>query len=219
MGPQHGDRGADGGRPPKPRGFTVAMSREAGARGGSIARRLSRELGWPIYNADSLDYLIRDDDARKELLLGEVAREWADAQTLRLTVEGKLVAGSETAEVIRLMLAIAARGEAIIVGRGAGYVLPAASTLHVRVTAPWADRVGYMADWLRLTPQEAEAEVRMLDRKRDMLAAAFGAGREVNYDLVLNSASLGEDACAAVIVAALKARKPADDPSDTFEPL
>ena len=45
-------------------------------------------------------------------------------------------------------------------------MLPPATTLHVRVVAPLADRVAYMSQWLRLTEDEAAEEVRQRDAGR-----------------------------------------------------
>ena len=40
-----------------------------------------------------------------------------------------------------LILALGAKGEGIFLGRGAGFLLPRETTLHVRVVAPLADRM------------------------------------------------------------------------------
>ena len=68
--------------------------------------------------------------------------------------------------MIRVLLAVAARGDAVIVGRGAGFLLPAESTVHVRVIAPLERRVAYFAQSLRLSREEAAAEVRARDERR-----------------------------------------------------
>src|SRR5207244_11260147 len=43
-----------------PAGLTVAVSREAGARGGSIGRRVGRKLGWQVYDQELLEYMAQD---------------------------------------------------------------------------------------------------------------------------------------------------------------
>ncbi len=53
----------------------------------------------------------------------------------------------ERARAIRMLVeSLAARGEAILVGRGAGYYLPPEMSLHVRIVAPLDDRIAHMAD-------------------------------------------------------------------------
>jgi cytidylate kinase len=94
-------------------------------------------------------------------------------------------------------------------------VLPAESTLNVRVLAPLRDRVAYLAQWLRLTEEEAAERVRLRDqRRREFLAAHFGAQPDdpYQYDLLLNSSLLGEELCAELIVQAVRARASAAAP-------
>src|SRR5438034_554057 len=71
--------------------------------------------------------------------------------------------------VMRLCTATAATGatgSVLLIGRGAGYILPRQSTLHVRVIAPLDDRIAYMSQWLRLTREEAAEQVGVRDRRR-----------------------------------------------------
>ncbi|MCU0705379.1 MAG: cytidylate kinase-like family protein [Fimbriiglobus sp.] len=210
--PLHGYRGSPSPEPTaiRPRGLTVAVSREAGARGGSIARRVGRLLGWPVYDQESLALLARDESARRELLADVPAATaaWADAQP-------------DAGDLGKVVFALAARGEVVIVGRGAGVVLPGESTLSVRVIAPHAERVAYLAQWLRLSAEEAAAELAARDRMRAALHAALSgkaASDPTQYDLVLNSGRLGEAGCAELIVSAVKAKHLFEPPEEpTFD--
>ncbi len=212
--PLHGYRGApDTPAGEHPRGLTVAISREAGARGNSIARRVGRLLGWQVYDQDSLALLARDDDARRELLadIPPSAATWANRQSATVGLTG----GAGAGELVKLVFALAARGEVVIVGRGAGFLLPSGSTLNVRVIAPHAERVAYLAQWLRMSDEEAAAELAGRDRVRAALHAALtgkSASDPTQYDLILNSGRLGEAACADLIVSAIKVKQLADPP-------
>src|SRR4051794_11818231 len=92
--PAHGYRGEAPTPPPpnRPRGLCVAISREAGARGGTIARKVGELLGWQVFDHDTLDYLTQDDTARSQLLadVPEGAMQWADAYLKRLQRDRKL---------------------------------------------------------------------------------------------------------------------------------
>lgn len=197
--------------PPKPRGITVAITREAGGRGSSIASAVGERLGWQVFTQESLDHLVRDSVARDELLtdLPAGAVEWADGKLGVLLAARQIVPSSLAADTARLLFALAARGEAVIVGRGAGFVLPASSTMHVRVVAPREERIAYLADWMRLTPAEAEVEVRVRDDARNKFLAQLIDGDPNDpllYDMVLNSTRLGVEACATIIVNAVNDR-------------
>jgi cytidylate kinase len=196
----------------RPRALSVAVSREAGARGGSIARKLGELLGWQIYYQENIDYLIQDDVAREQLVaeLPESALAWANAQFIRLQRERTIAADSDVAATIRLLLTIAARGDAVIVGRGAGFLLPAETTLHARVIAPMESRVAYFAQWLRMNRDEAAAEVRARDHRRTKFISSI-LGREpddsTDFDVVVNSGRLGIEAAAQFIGWAVRTKQ------------
>src|SRR5262245_18996757 len=209
--PRHGDRGPPARPRTGPAALAVALSREAGARGGTIARRAGRKLGWQVYDQDLLEYMAQDPGARQGLLdqLTPAAGAWAEARLQRLLKEERLAQDPTLLNLAQEVLALGAQGEAVLVGRGAGCILPRETTLNVRVVAPLPERVAYMAQWLRLTAEEAAEKVRARDQRRaEFLAAHFGHDpADVHgYDLLLNSALLGEDVCAELIAQAARAR-------------
>jgi hypothetical protein len=212
--PVHGYRGETPTPPPptRPRGLCVAISREAGARGGTIARKVGELLGWQVFDHDTLDYLTQDDTARAQLLadVPEGAQQWAEAHLARLQRDRKLTPDPETAGMIKLLLSVAARGDAVIVGRGAGDLLPPETTVHVRVVAPLESRVTYFAQWLRLSRPEAAAEVEARDERRaKFLSRTLGkdANDPTGYDVVVNAGRLGVEATAQFIGWAVRTKQ------------
>lgn len=219
--PLHGFRGEL--TPPpltRPQGLTVAVSRETGARGGGIATLVAERLGWQMVNQEMMGYLTQNESAREELLtdLSTAGREWANRQVDRLVAERQVV-GPEAVELIRLVFLVAARGEVVLVGRGAGILLPTETTVNVRVVAPLEQRVAYLGQWLRLTAAEAADEVEARDRVRSAMHQAL-ANRDPSdlsqYDLVLNSGRLGDAVAAELIVQAVRAKQPAATTVDPF---
>lgn len=212
--PLHGVRGDGVSRPAAPAGIAIAISREAGARGGSIARRIGKRLGWQVYNQELLEYLCATEAAREPVMADVPANAitWVDAQLDRLRHDRGFDPRAEGGEMPRLILALAARGQVIFVGRGAGYYLPRPSSLHVRVVAPLPDRIAHMADWSRMTREAAADLVRQRDERRaEFLLKHFGRRSTdvYDFDLVLNTGLLAEEACADVILAALNAKQDA----------
>jgi cytidylate kinase len=212
--PRHGfqgDRSPAGGAPFLPASLTVAISREAGSRGGSIARRAGAKLGWQVYNQDLLEYIAQEGNFRQGVLdnLSPAAVHWVEEHLERLRKQVHLGRHSSVLELAHILLALAGQGEVVLVGRGAGCVLPARSTLHVRVMAPLPDRIAYMSQWLRLTVDEAAEQVRLRDSRRgEFIEKHFHRrpGEVYQYDLLLNSSLLGEDLCAELIAQAARAK-------------
>lgn len=210
--PLHGYRGDALPSPTRPLGLTVAISREAGARGGSIAKAVSRLLGWQVVDQEMFDFLTSDIAARNDLLaeVPDASRAWAEARFAALVQYRGLDESSPLADVTRLTLTLAARGETVLVGRAAGFLLPPISTVHARIIAPEEQRVAYLGQWLRLTRDEALTELRRRDAARvEVLRELTGrdSGEATDYDLLLNSARLGLEACAELIAQAVRAKQ------------
>ena len=158
--PRHGFQGDRGPVPPPaefPAGLTLAVSREAGSRGGSIGRRAARKLGWQVYDQELLEYVSQDGPMHQELIDGlpAGAAVWLGQRLEQLQREQSVSQHPSILRLARAILALAAQGGVVLIGRGAGLLLPAETTLHVRVLAPLADRVAYIGQWLRLTDEEA----------------------------------------------------------------
>jgi len=212
--PVHGFRGdaPDDGPAARPRGLTVAVSREAGARGTTLARKVGELLGWQVFDQDLLDYLQMNDGEREQLLadIPASAKDWADAHLARLRQARRVEADDDTARLYRLLFAVAARGDAVLVGRAAGHLLPVESTLHVRVAAPLDTRVAYLAQTLRMTRDEAAAEVRRRDAGRAEFVSRtvfLDAADLSGYDLVVNPVRLGLEAAAQLVGWAVRVKQ------------
>jgi cytidylate kinase len=207
-----GDRAVRPVEPPVPPGLTVAISREAGSRGSTIATRAGQKLGWQVYNQELLEYIAQEGAFRQNVSsdLPPAAARWVDERLEALLREQNLSQHPSIIDLARIVLALGVQGEVVLIGRGAGCILPPASTLHVRVMAPLPDRVAYMSQWLRLTVEEAAAQVRERDERRaSFIATHFHRqpGDAYQYDLLLNSSLLREELCADLIVQAARAKQ------------
>lgn len=212
--PRHGFQG-DRGAPPAPRSgpaaLTIAFSRESGARGGTIARRVGRKLGWQVYDQELLEYMAQESIVGQGMLDAPPAApaDWVEARLQQLLRENSLSEHPTIVNLARVVLSLAAQGQVVLLGRGAGCILPRETSLAVRVIAPLRERIAYMGQWMRLPIEEAAERVRLSDeRRREFVANNFHRDpNEVHdYDMILNSSLLGEDVCAELIVQAARAR-------------
>ncbi|HWB01236.1 MAG TPA: cytidylate kinase-like family protein, partial [Pirellulales bacterium] len=131
----------------QPAHWTIAISRETGAGGGEVARALGAKLGWDVFDRTIVDWVAKQSGIRQELLetLDENPPHWL-IECLNAFAGGSQVTGSSYARDLgEVLLAMAAHGECVIVGRGASLLLPRATTLRVRVIASLADRVQRIA--------------------------------------------------------------------------
>jgi cytidylate kinase len=106
-----------------------------------------------------------------------------------------------TREVI---VEVARRGNAVIVGRGGAFVLAdMPGALHVFLCAPLEQRVATVMTRFGLSDEEARRRVHETDVNRAAYARQlYGADWHdpVHFDLVLNTGRLGYQACAEIVL-------------------
>jgi cytidylate kinase len=187
--------------------LSIALSRQAGSGGAAIARAVGERLGWPVYDHELLDRIAQEKGLNARLLehLDERSAGWLEATIRNFSA----TAGDEDRVYLRALLGLLASlgkaGHCVIVGRGAAQMLPADSTLRVRVIAPHESRVTEVQKRRRLSRAEAERWVDTIDRERQRFVKHsfhVDAADPLLYDLVLNSDRLGVEKCAALIVQA-----------------
>ena len=91
----------------------------------------------------------------------------------------------------------------MIVGRGAAFILPAKTTVRVRLVGPVRERVAVLGRKLGINEIEAARQVRTIDRQRiDFVQDHFlkDPTDPHNYDLVLNVSRLSVGESAALVV-------------------
>ena len=115
--------------------MTVAISRESGARGDTIGRRVGKKLGWQVYDQEVLEYIAGEGAFRQDVAddLSSAAMAWAEERLQLLLHEQSISQHPSIVSLARIILALGAQGDAVMIGRGAGCILPAPSTLHVRI--------------------------------------------------------------------------------------
>lgn len=204
-------RGAQGGSSPPaatPPTMSVALSREAGAGAGEVAAELQRRLGWEVYDNKLLERIAGAMKVRVGLLesVDERHVHWLQEMMQMLSAGRSATESSYVAHLTETLLALAAHGRSIIVGRGAALILPGSSTLRVRLVAPLEYRIRQLGRKQGLSREAARRFVEMTDRERTkFLKDHFhkDAAAADNYDLILNTARLSPPACAELIIAAL----------------
>src|SRR5262249_4303050 len=107
----------------------------------------------------------------------------------------------------RVLLALAARGRCVFVGRGAAQFLPAERTLRVRLVAPLAERVRSYQERHKVSAERAARQAEETDRERSrFVRQAFHKDPSdvSGYDLILNTARYPAEHCAELIEQALR---------------
>lgn len=187
----------------------VAFSREYGTNGGLIAREVAKYLGFQCYDKELLEEIAKSSKVTQALLdsVDERARdritEWVAEQ-----FGAHPLSGSEFVRLTsRLIMTLGHNGGAVIVGRGAHFLLDPKFTLRVRAYAPVEVRVSNVMKMYGLSEEEAKDRIMQMDKERRLFYIRF-FGRDWEdvhaYDLLLNTASFTLEGCAQLTVEAFK---------------
>jgi cytidylate kinase len=200
---------------PGPRGpqtktpFTIALAREAGTPGTTVARTVGERLGWSVYDQELVERIAQDLKVRPALL--ESVDERHHSWLLEIVEAfGSRPGVSESGYVYRMVqtvAALASHGKCVLVGRGAAMVLPRETTLRVRLVGDRADRIEATRLRLGLAQAEAERWVDETEQARFRFVQAHlrkDVRDPVHYDLILNTSRWSVAECADFIVDALR---------------
>lgn len=204
----------------------ITISRQYGAGGSEVARRVAAALGWRVVDNE----LVEEVAARAGLPASDVAEReervpsFAErlARTLAAStpelftapVPGGTVPKFQEADLVRItetvVAEVAARGRAVLVGRAAPAVLAQEEdSLHVKLVAPRPYRIQAAAQRLGVDPGKAAEILDETDTMRERYLRQFyrrNWNDPVNYHMVLNTGALGHAGVTEIIVGEARRR-------------
>lgn len=192
-------------RPPTP---FVTISRQAGAGGRSLAKRLALRLNerehadvpWTVWDNELVERVAAELrlPASRIAALEDVRPTWLEAALGSLAVtsdpSGQMTVFHRVAATIRSLAEI---GRVIIVGRGAGFVtadLPGG--VHVRLVAPRDRRIEWTAQSMGISPEVAADWVKEKDAAREAFYRRYFPSRPLipeNFTATFNTAAATDD--------------------------
>jgi cytidylate kinase len=191
----------------------IAIANLPGAGGQEVGRRVADLLGYGCFAREIVDEIARERGIGQELLRGldQRVRNAIDRYVTDAFQERRFTESDYLREVARIVTTLGRRGMAVIVGRGAAFILPDEHALRVLVAAPLAFRVARYARLHGVERAAAAEQVRAEDARREaFIRHHFGARLDdpLAYDLVVNTATLGFDGAAANVAQAFRHRFP-----------
>lgn len=205
----------------------ITITRQYGAGGSKVAELVARQLGWTVVDNEFVEEVAR----RAGLPAATVAAREERAPSLQERLVSALATASpevfvpsgETTDEIpteerivrvteRVIGELAQHGRVVLVGRGAQAVLAGAgspSALHAYVVAPLPERVRTVMERLGVNEKDAARAIEETDANRDRYVERWHGRRRQDpslYHLAVNTAWLGYEGAAELVVAAARHR-------------
>jgi cytidylate kinase len=186
----------------------ITLSREPGSGGNLVAKAVADRLGLDLFhqhlitamaeNADTSTRVIRTLDEKSLSTI----EDWVSA-----AISERHLWPDEFSQVLMKVIgAIGRHGRAVIIGRGANFVLPPENRFRVRIMAPLELRVKRVAETYDVNKTEAKRRVlRTESDRRAFIRKYFHSdiADPINYDMVLNTGTLSIESAAAAICCVL----------------
>ena len=204
----------------------ITVTRQYASGGSDVARLVAAQLEWEVIDNEFVDAVARraglphdevaQRDERAPGLLERLARTLAAASPeLFVSSAGVPRVEQDEATIVqvteRVIAEAAAHGRMVLVGRGAQAVLAQRpDALHVYVVAPKPWRMRLAVERLGVSEADVDRVVDETDRQRDQYVKTYYARQRQDltiYDLIVNTARLGIDGAAALVVAEASRRK------------
>lgn len=201
-------------RPPTPP--TITISRQYGSGGGELARTLAGRLGYQVFDHELLDTIAGDTRFRKATL---ESLDEGTLSTIHLWVEA-LLRGRYFDEadyhkhLLKVLLAIAEHGKAVILGRGASFVVKGERVVKIRIVAPEDVRVNRVAEREDLASDQARRRIQLMDQERAAFVRRhFGAdvADPTAYHAILNSGDLSLEMLTDLVQHMVEALEPCSE--------
>jgi cytidylate kinase len=199
--------------------MVITISRQYGAGGSDVARRVAAALGWSVVDNELVEQVaqragipmaeVAERDERAPGFVERLTRTLAAATPELFPPPEGTVADLDEATLVRITESVvgemAGRGRVVLVGRAAPVVLgQQEDALHVKLVAPRPFRIHAASQRLGMDPAEVVKIVDDTDAMRARYHREYynrDWADPLNYHMVLNTGALGLAGAAGVIVA------------------
>ena len=182
----------------------ITVSREPGSGGRVVAERIAKQLGLDLFHGEIIQEIAESADTSARILetLDEKGLSVLDDWISTLVNRRHLWPDQYLKHLMKVIGTIGEHGRAVIIGRGANFILPREVRFRVRIVAPLEFRVKNVAHEFDVPSEEARRRVlRTESDRRAFVRKYFHADitDPVNYDLVINTGTLSIDAAVEAI--------------------
>ena len=183
----------------------ITISREPGSGGNILGERLSQQLQFDLFYQEFVHQMAESAHVSVRLLetLDEkgasVLEEWISS----LVDKRHLWPDRYLQHLMKIIGTIGKHGRAVIVGRGANFVLPPEKRISLRVISPLETRIRNVSQAFGTAAAEARSRILKTESDRKAFIKKYfneDIQNPLNYDVIINTEDLSvDDAVNAVI--------------------
>jgi cytidylate kinase len=189
----------------------ITISRLPGSGANTLAKNLADDLHMDLFDNEIVAAVAKSSQVGESVIASldeqdrSILDDWIGAGQKKF----HLWSDEYLAHLTKVVGAIAAHGHAIIVGRGAGYILPGNVCLRLLIVAPLDVRISNVMHAYNVSDKEAEIRITKTEKERRAFIKKYynaDLTDPVNYDLTLNTAHYNAGSAVKIIREAFNSR-------------
>jgi cytidylate kinase len=186
--------------------ITVGM--EPGSGGSVVARGIAERLGFDVFNREIIEGIAKSSRIRSSVIESLEKERLSGIEDFIASLVKKhyMYPGIYLRHLLEVVSALGKHGRAVIVGRGANFILPPEERFSVRVVAPLEIRIENVSRAYKVSRDVAERRViNRESRRRAFVRQSFNSdiSDPLNYDLVINTGGMTIDSAVDAVIGAV----------------
>jgi cytidylate kinase len=205
----------------------LTIARDEGCLGNEIAQELARRLGWHVFDKEIVACIAKSSHVR-EIVVHQLDQksqgliEDAISRFLRMPEYASFGTDEYREALLRTLVSLAVHGSAILVGRGANFILRENEQgLNVRLTASSEVRIQRLSKIWKATPEETGHRMEADDvERRKFIRHYFNQDFDDRgfYDIIYNTDRASAACIASSILAFMDIPQAGTAGSEQLEP-
>ena len=192
----------------KPLPPVITVSREPGSGGQVVAEQVARKMGYDYFHQEVIHRMAKSAQTSVRMLetLDEKGLNTLEESISSLVNDRHLWPDQYLRHLLKIVGTIGKHGGAVIVGRGANFIVEKERLVRVRVIAPREIRVENVASRHDVRREAAEKRILRTEADRKAFIRKYfyaDIADPVNYDLIVNTGHFSIEQAVAIVVAAL----------------
>ena len=193
----------------QPRITVITVSMEPGSGGSLLAQQVADRFGFDYFHRDIIKGISKSAKIRATVIetIEKERLSGIEDFIASLYKDHYLYPGIYMEHLLKFVNTIAHHGRAVIVGRGANFIIPPDERFSVRVVAPLEIRIQCVARAYKVSAENARKRVIARESRRAaFVRKSYNAdiSDPENYDLTINTGRMPIETALEVVVAAVK---------------
>ena len=189
----------------------ITVSMEPGSGGSIIAQKIAERLEFDCFNRDIVEKIAKTAEIRGAVVNSlEKERLSGVKDFISSLMEDQYIHPDTYLKHLLVVIStIAKHGRAVIVGRGANFILPAEDIFSVRIIGPLKKRIREVALTHRVTTEQAKRRVIQREsRRKAFVRHSFNTeiSDPSHYDLTINTGKMSIESAVEAVIGAVMAR-------------